>query len=73
MPDFADFASASGHRDGNLVVRRTGDLTNREVNVAIRVVYDRKTLLLNLHGLKGPEPFGSVYMSRDQISCDKAA
>lgn len=29
------------------------NLTNREADVAIRVVYDRKTLPLNLHGLKG--------------------
>ncbi|MCM8732357.1 hypothetical protein ACFO8O_15435 [Hephaestia sp. GCM10023244] len=41
---------------------------NREADVAIRVVYDRKTLPLNLHGLKGPELFGNVYMSRDRLA-----
>jgi DNA-binding transcriptional LysR family regulator len=36
--------------------------------VAIRVVYDRKTLPLNLHGMKGPDLFGGVYMSRDRLA-----
>ena len=36
-------------------------------DVAIRVVYDRNALPLNLHGLKGPELFGGVYMSRDLL------
>jgi DNA-binding transcriptional LysR family regulator len=40
--------------------------------VAIRVVYDRKTLPLNLHGLKGPELFGAVYMSRDRLAAWRA-
>jgi DNA-binding transcriptional LysR family regulator len=47
-------------------------LTNREADVAIRVVYDRKTLPLNLHGLKGPELFGGVYMSRDRLTAWRA-
>jgi len=42
--------------------------TNREADVAIRVVYDRNTLPLNLHGLKGPELFGGVYISRDRLA-----
>ncbi len=37
-----------------------------------RVVYDRKTLPLNLHGLKGPELFGGVYMSRDRLAAWRA-
>jgi DNA-binding transcriptional LysR family regulator len=48
------------------------NLTNREADVAIRVVYDRKTLPLNLHGLKGPELFGGVYMSRDRLAAWRA-
>ena len=56
-------ASASVHPDGNPVIRRAWKSTNREADVAIRVVYDRKTLPLNLHGLKGPEVFGGVYSS----------
>jgi hypothetical protein len=39
------------------------NLTNREADVAIRVVYDRNALPLNLHGLKGPQLFGGVYTS----------
>src|SRR4029077_3933977 len=56
MPDFADFARL--HPDIEMEILSFGELanlTNREADVAIRVVYDRKPLPLNLHGLKGPE------------------
>lgn len=69
MPDFADFARL--HPDIEMDILSSGELvnlTNREADVAIRVVYDRKTLPLNLHGLKGPEVFGGVYMSRDRLA-----
>jgi DNA-binding transcriptional LysR family regulator len=69
MPDFADFARL--HPDIEMEILSSGDLanlTNREADVAIRVVYDRKSLPLNLHGLKGPELFGGVYMSRDRLA-----
>ena len=55
MPDFVDFARL--HPDIEMEILSSGELaniTNREADVAIRVVYDRKTLPLNLHGLKGP-------------------
>ncbi|WP_183653908.1 LysR family transcriptional regulator [Brucella daejeonensis] len=69
MPDFAEFACL--HPDIEMEILPSGELanlTNREADVAIRVVYDRKTLPLNLHGLKGPELFGGVYMSRDRLA-----
>jgi DNA-binding transcriptional LysR family regulator len=69
MPDFAEFARL--HPDIEMEILSSGELanlTNREADVAIRVVYDRKTLPLNLHGLKGPEVFGGVYMSRDRLA-----
>ncbi len=69
MPDFADFARL--HPEVEMEILSIGEpvnLTNREADVAIRVVYDRKTLPLNLHGLKGPELFGGVYMSRDLLA-----
>ena len=69
MPDFADFARL--HPDIEMEILSSGELanlTNREADVAIRVVYDRTTLPLNLHGLKGPELFGGVYMSRDRLA-----
>jgi len=69
MPDFADFARL--HPDIEMDILSSGDLanlTNREADVAIRVVYDRKTLPQNLHGLKGPELFGSVYIARDRLA-----
>jgi DNA-binding transcriptional LysR family regulator len=68
MGDFADFARL--HPDVEIEMLPSGELvnlTNREADVAIRVVYDRSTLPLNLHGLKGPELFGGVYMSRDLL------
>jgi DNA-binding transcriptional LysR family regulator len=73
MPDFADFARL--HPDIEMEILSSGDLanlTNREADVAIRVVYDRKTLPLNLHGVKGPELFGGVYISRDRLAAWRA-
>jgi DNA-binding transcriptional LysR family regulator len=73
MPDFTDFARL--HPDIEMEISSSGELanlTNREADVAIRVVYDRKTLPLNLHGLKGPELFGGVYMSRDRLAAWRA-
>jgi DNA-binding transcriptional LysR family regulator len=69
MPDLADFARL--HPDIEMEILTTGEvanLTNREADVAIRIVADRKTLPLNLHGLKGPQLFSSVYMSRDRLA-----
>src|SRR6202050_2526032 len=73
MPDFADFARL--HPDIEMEILSSGELanlTNREADVAIRVVYDRKTLPLNLHGVKGPELFGGVYMSRGLLAAWRA-
>src|SRR5215469_8191565 len=64
MPDFAEFGRL--HPDIEMEILPAGELanlTNREADVAIRVVYDRQSLPLNLHALKGPELFGCVYMS----------
>ncbi|MGR4863277.1 LysR family transcriptional regulator [Caulobacter sp. LARHSG274] len=73
MSDFADFARL--HPDIEMDIISSGELanlTNREADVAIRVVYERKTLPLNLHGLKGPEVFGGVYISRDRLAARQA-
>jgi DNA-binding transcriptional LysR family regulator len=73
MPDFTAFARL--HPDIEMEILSFGELanlTNREADVAIRVVYDRKTLPLNLHGLKGPEVFGGVYISRDRLAAWRA-
>jgi DNA-binding transcriptional LysR family regulator len=73
MPDFTDFARL--YPDIEMEILAYGELanlTNREADVAIRVVYDRKTLPLNLHSLKGPELFGGVYMSRDRLAAWRA-
>jgi len=74
MPDFADFARL--YPDIEMEISSSGELanlTNRDADVAIRVVYDRKTLPLNLHGLKGPELFGGVYIARDSLAAWRAA
>jgi len=69
MPDFAEFARLHPDVEMDIVSSaELANLTNREADVAIRVVYDPKTLPLNLHGLKGPEVFGGVYMSRDRLA-----
>jgi DNA-binding transcriptional LysR family regulator len=73
MPDFAEFTLL--HPDIEMEILSSGEvanLTNREADVAIRIVADRKTLPLNLHGLKGPELFSGVYMSRDRLAAWRA-
>ena len=73
MSDLADFARL--HPDIEMEILSSGELanlTNREADVAIRVVYDRKTLPLNLSGRKGPEVFGGVYMARDRLAAWRA-
>ena len=73
MPDLADFARL--HPDIEMEILSSGEvanLTNREADVAIRIVADRKTLPLNLHGMKGPELFSGVYMSRHRLAAWRA-
>ena len=73
MPDFAEFARL--HPDIEMEILSSGELanlTNREAEIALRVVYDRKTLPQNLHGLKGPEVFGGVYLSRERLDAWRA-
>jgi len=73
MTDFAEFVRL--YPDIEMEIASSGELanlTNREADVAIRVVYDRKTLPLNLHGLKGPDLFGAVYISRHRLAAWRA-
>ncbi|MDR3473544.1 MAG: LysR family transcriptional regulator [Devosia sp.] len=73
MPDLADFAQM--HPDIEMEIVSTGEvanLTNREADVAIRIVSDRKTLPLNLHGLKGPELFAGGYMTVHRLAAWRA-
>jgi DNA-binding transcriptional LysR family regulator len=73
MPDFADFARM--HPGIEVEILSSGEvanLTNREADVAIRFVSDRKNLPLNLHGLMGPEVRSGVYMSRDRLAAWRA-
>jgi DNA-binding transcriptional LysR family regulator len=73
MPDFADFARLHPEVEMEILsIEEPVNLTNREADVAIRVVYDRNALPLNLHGLKGPELFGGVYVSRDLLAAWRA-
>jgi DNA-binding transcriptional LysR family regulator len=61
MLDFADFARLHPEVEMEILPSyEPASLTNREADIAIRVIYDRKTLPLNLHGLKGPELFEGV-------------
>ncbi|MBS1102117.1 LysR family transcriptional regulator [Gluconobacter sp. Dm-62] len=69
MPDLAEFARL--HPDIEMDVVPTGavaNLTNREADIAIRIVLDRNTLPLNLHGLIGPVLSSGIYMSRDLLA-----
>ena len=73
LPDFADFARRHPEVEMEILsLDEPVNLTNREADVAIRVVYDRNALPPNLHGLKGPELFGGVYMSHDLLTAWRA-
>ena len=73
MPDFGDFARLHPEIEMEILsLSEPVNLTNRQADVAIRVVYERSALPLNLHGLKGPELFGGVYMSRDLLAAWRA-
>ena len=74
MPDIAELARL--HPEIEIEILSSGELANltkREADVAIRVVYDRKTLPLKLHGLKGPDLFGGVYISHERLAAWRAA
>jgi DNA-binding transcriptional LysR family regulator len=67
-PDVARFARLYSDVEIDVFVSNEPvNLTNREADVAIRVVYDRDTLPLNLYGSKGPELHGGVYVARDLL------
>ena len=69
MPDLAEFARLNPEVEMSVLSQdEPVNLTNREADVAIRVVYDRNTLPPNLHGLRGPELFGGVYISRELLA-----
>lgn len=73
MPDLAEFVRL--YPDIEMEILPSGELanlTNREADVAIRVVYDRKSLPLNLHGLKGSEVFGGFYISGARLAAWRA-
>ncbi len=73
MPDFADFARLHPEIEMEILsIDEPVNLTNREADVAIRVVYDRNALPPNLHGLKGPALFGGVYMAHDLLAAWRA-
>ena len=70
MPDFAEFARLHPEVEMEILsLDEPVNLTNREADVAIRVVYDRSGLPLNL---QGPALFGGVYIARDLLAADRA-
>ena len=69
MPDIAAFTALYPDVEIDLIASDwPANLTNREADVAIRVVYDAGTLPLNLHALKGPDVLGGVYLSRELLA-----
>ena len=72
MPDFAAFTRQ--HPEIEMEIHSSlenANLTNREADVALRVVFDRNSLPQNLHGVKGPDLSVGVYMSRDLLAAWK--
>lgn len=73
MPDLGEFARR--HPEIELEILSADEpvnLTNRQADIAIRVVYDRNALAPNLHGLEGPTLFGGVYIARDLLAAWRA-
>ncbi len=73
MPDFAEFARL--HPEIEVNIHSSDDLvnlTNRQADVALRVISDRSSLPLNLQGLKGPEIYSGVYVSRRLLAVWRA-
>ena len=69
MPDLAAFVSRHPDVEVELLASSEAvNLTNREADVAIRVVYDRSALPPNLHGIAGPAVAGGIYLSRDLLA-----
>jgi DNA-binding transcriptional LysR family regulator len=70
MPDFANFARL--HPEVEMEILSSNEpvtLTNREADVAIRVVYDRNSLPLNLHGLcRGANRRGTAGARDDDVA-----
>jgi DNA-binding transcriptional LysR family regulator len=73
MPDFAAFARLYPEIEIEILSSDAKvNLTNREADVAVRVVHDRNALPPNLHGVQGPELNSGVYMSRDLLAAWRA-
>ena len=69
MPDLAHFARLYPEVEIQVLSSdEPANLTNREADLAVRVVYDAGSLPLNLHALKGPDLFGAIYLSRDLLA-----
>jgi DNA-binding transcriptional LysR family regulator len=69
MRDFADFSNAYPEIEMEIISSgEVANLTTREADVAIRIIADRKTLPLNLHGLKGPDVYGGLYLSDELLA-----
>lgn len=69
MQDLSDFAACYAEIELEILcIDEPLNLTNREADVAIRVVHDRNKLPQNLYGLKGPEVFRTIYGARDLIA-----
>lgn len=69
MPDLVEFAQL--YPDVEMQITPSDqpvNLTNREADVALRLVYDRHALPRQLHGLQGPEAFMGVYLSRRRLA-----
>ena len=69
MTDFADFAQLHPEIEVEVLsIDEPVNLTNREADVAIRVVYEDTALPQNLHALKGPDVYGAIYLSRERLA-----
>jgi DNA-binding transcriptional LysR family regulator len=69
MPDFADFARLYPEVEiAILSSDASANLTHRQADIAIRVVFNRGALPRNLHALKGPALSTAAYLSCDRLA-----
>lgn len=73
MPELAEFCRI--HPDIKIELLSSFEpvnLTMRQADVALRVIYDGGVLPPNLHGLKGPDLYGAVYVAKSILDADRS-
>ena len=72
MPDLAEFSQTHPEIELHLVTSYDlVNLTKRQADVALRLVYDRNTLPQNLYGAGLQDVYRGLYISRDRMTAER--